>query len=110
MVTRRSARATGGGEVLSGGPIIGGLPKWHGLPGHGSRKARARSAMPHSASCGSLAQAEPALSAANWSARTTGVPVPPDDTPKNRENEGGSHDLIDNKGSVLGTHDVDENK
>ena len=25
-------------------------------------------------------------------------------------NEGGSHDLVDNKGSILGTHDIDENK
>lgn len=29
---------------------------------------------------------------------------------KKSGNEGGSHDLIDNKGSILGTHDVYENK
>jgi hypothetical protein len=29
---------------------------------------------------------------------------------KKSRNEGGSHDLIDNKGPVLGTHDVYENE
>ncbi|HXJ91892.1 MAG TPA: hypothetical protein VMT20_03315 [Terriglobia bacterium] len=29
---------------------------------------------------------------------------------KKSRNEGGSHDIVDNKGSILGTHDVDENK
>jgi len=29
---------------------------------------------------------------------------------KKTRNEGGSHDLIDNKGPILGTHDVNDNK
>jgi hypothetical protein len=30
--------------------------------------------------------------------------------PQNSRNEERSHDVVDNKGLILGTHDVDENK
>jgi hypothetical protein len=78
--------------------FAGQRPTRNDVPQHlGLGVGRASDAVPsHSGHC--FGWSEHHFHAAQWALQ------------KNPRNEGITHDLIDNKGSILGTHDVDENK